>query len=549
MKRVILCVSATLISGVIAYSQALVKASGTGSTGDDVGIDITVDTAGNQYITGYFSGTVDFDPGPETFNLTSQGEIDVFVMKLNTDGNLVWAKQMGGSTSDNGRRIVTDGSGNVYLTGSFSGTADFDPGPGTFNLYSAGSWDIFICKLDADGNLLWVKGFGSNTQEDHGNAIAIDTAGNVYTTGSFKGTIDFDPGSGTANLTADYIDVFVCKLDTSGNYVWADKMGGIATDIGYAITVDATNNVYITGHFRWTNCDYDPGPGVVYLSTYGDSEEFIVKLNADGNLIWAKQLNTGAYNYSYGYGIAVDNSGNVYTTGGFKGTTDFDPGAGTFNMTAGGLTDGFVCKLNSSGDFVWAKILGGCQIDDNANYITLDAAGNVYTTGTFQYIADFDPGAGVYELHAAGSTDVFISKLTSSGSFVWARKLGGTNPDNSYSIAVDAAVNIYSTGVFQGIADLDPGTATYYVTSAGLNDIYLVKLTQTVWNGSISNAWNNPANWNSGLVPANTSNVIIPSGLSRYPIVTGSTEVKSLLVQSGASVTINPDIQLKVTGK
>ncbi|MDP4265503.1 MAG: SBBP repeat-containing protein [Bacteroidota bacterium] len=479
MKSITFTFYACLILTLTASSQTLSWARQMGGTSDDMAFSIAVDAAGNQYITGYFAGTADFDPGPGTFNLTSPGgDVDIFVVKLDATGNFIWAKQMGGSIGDAGKSIAVDASGNVYITGSFSGTSDFDPGPGIFNLTSAGSWDIFICKLNSSGNFLWAKRFGASTQEDHGNAITVDASGNVYATGSFKGTIDFDPGPGTYPLTADYIDVFVLKLDASGNFIWAKKMGGIFTDVGNSIAVDASGNVYTTGYFVAT-ADFDPDPATYYL-VYGTGDEdgFISKLDASGNFVWVKHFSPHTYDNCYSNGIAVDASGNVYTTGSFKGTTDFDPGPGTFNLVANGLNDGFVCKLNSSGDFVWAKKSGGCQEEDYGTSVAVDASGNVYTTGVFQYYADFDPGTGIYELHADGATDVYISKLNASGNFVWAIRLGGTNPDYCYSIVVDASGNIFTAGFFKGTADFDPGTGILNFVSAGGNDIFVSKLNQ-----------------------------------------------------------------------
>jgi hypothetical protein len=351
---------------------------------------------------------------------------------------------------------------------------------------TAGGLDIFICSLDQSGNFKWGKSFGASTDEDQGNAITVDASGNVYTTGSFKETIDFDPGPAAFNLTADYIDVFVSKLDSSGNFAWAGKMGGLFYEYGYGIAADATGNVYITGFFRGLNCDFDPGPGTFYLNTYGDNDEFICKLDASGNFIWAKQFTAPAYYYSDGHSIAVDTSGNVYTAGRFSGTVDFDPGPGTFSMKSTGLNDAFICKLNSSGGFMWAKIVGGCQNQDYASSIALDDSANIYVTGQFSYIGDFDPGPGTFNLTAPGGFDCFISKFTTSGNFVSAIRLGGTSNDHGASIAVDASANIYTTGYFGGVADFDPGPGTLNISSAGGADVFVHKILQRLQQPTLS---------------------------------------------------------------
>ena len=417
--------------------------------------------------------------------------ISVFILSLSfsltsvsTPSAYAWSSAQatvsvfGGSTSDLGYSIAVDSSGNVYTAGSFQGTVDFDPGAGEANLTSAGDRDVFVSKLDSSGNFVWAKGLGG-TAADESNSIAVDSSGNVYTTGSFFSTADFDPGAGTTNLTsAGGAEVFVSKLDSSGNFVWAKGLGGISTDEGYSIGVDSSGNVYTTGYFNGT-VDFDPGAGVTDLTSAGGNDSFVLKLDSLGNFVWAKGL--GGTAADSGRSIAVDSSGNVYTAGYFIGRADFDPGAGQANLTSASGSGGtdrdvFVSKLDSSGNFVWAKGLGGTAADES-NSIAVDSSGNVYTTGFFNGIADFDPGAGEANLTSAGGNDSFISKLDSSGNFVWAKRLGGTSSDSGRSIAVDSSGNVYTTGNFQGTVDFDPGAGEANLTSFGSNDVFVLKLT------------------------------------------------------------------------
>ncbi len=458
----------SMLSGDFAF------AAGIGGTFGDSGSAIATDGLGNVYTTGSFEGTVDFDPGAATFNLTSAGGADIFVSKLDSAGNFVWAKALGGNDFDGGSGISLDGLGNVYTTGYFPGTADFDPGAGTFNLTSAGGTDIFVSKLDSSGNFVWAKALGG-TGFDRGRGISLDGLGNVYTTGYFPGTADFDPGAGTFNLTsAGSTDIFVSKLDSSGNFVWAMALGGTGQDLGNGIAIDGLGNVYTTGFFNGT-ADFDPGAGTFNLTSFGDSDIFVSKLDSAGNFVWAKAL--GGTGQDFGNGIAIDGLGNVYTTGFFNGTVDFDPGAGTFNLTSAGGADIFVSKLDSSGNFVWVKALGGTG-QNYGNGIAIDGLGNVYTTGYFTGTADFDPGAGTFNLTSAGNYDDFVSRLDSAGSFVWAKALGGTGSDIGSGIAIDGLGNVYTTGFFSGTADFDPGAGTFNLTSAGGSDIFVSKLTQ-----------------------------------------------------------------------
>ena len=242
--------------------------------------------------------------------------------------------------------IVLDASGNVYTTGNFVDTTDFDPGPGRFNLISAdGASDIFVSKLDASGNFVWAKNMGGPVSGGgSGYSIALDALGNIYTTGFFEGNTDFDPGAGVFNLTSVSIfaDVFVSKLDASGNFIWAKNMGASGEDFGNSIAVDASG-VYITGDFQGI-VDFDPGTGTNNLTSAGGRDIFISKLDPSGNFLWAE--NTGSTSDDEGQSIAVDVSGNVYATGYFRGTADFDPGPAVFNLTSAGNTDVFIVKLS-----------------------------------------------------------------------------------------------------------------------------------------------------------------------------------------------------------
>ena len=478
-----------------------VWARSIGGTGRAQGNGIVVDAAGDVYFTGWFTETVDFDPGPGTFNLTSLASDDdpfesqsddIFVSKLDSDGNFVWAKSMGNTNIDRGQSIALDDAGNVYTTGFFGGTVDFDPGPGSFNLTSAGTSDIFVQKLDNDGNFVWVRSMG-DTGDDYGNGIAVDAAGNVYTTGSFIGTVDFDPGPQTFNLTSPGTDnIFVQKLNSAGDLVWARSMSGTDIDEGIGIVVDAEGNVYTTGWFEGTT-DFDPGPGSFPLTAAGDLDIFVQKMSSEGDFAWARSMGGGT-GVSRGFGIAVDQVGNVYTTGGFRDTADFGPslGPGNFTLNSAGEMDIFVQKLDDTGNFVWARSTGGTG-DDRGNSVTVDASGNVYITGYFQGTVDFDPGQATFNLTSVGGADIFVQKLNRGGNLVWAQSMGGAGDDHGQSIVVDAAGNSYIAGAFQETADFDPGSGSFNLTSAGSNDIFVVKLDSNgnfVWARSFGDTSN-----------------------------------------------------------
>ena len=262
--------------------------------------------------------------------------------------NLEWAYSSGGNSYDNGRAIVSDASGSIYIIGTFQSTVDFDPSPAFFNLTSNGINDVFIKKMDINGVLIWAVSIG-NTQDDYGHSIALDAAGNVYVTGTFEGTVDFDPGAGTANYTSNGLeDIFTLKLDANGNFVWANSFGGTMSDVSNS--------------------------------------------------------------------IALDGMDNVYTTGKFEGTIDLDPSAGTSNFTSNGASDIFVQKLDAAGSFIWANSIGG-TLGDNSQSIDTDAAGNVFITGLYQGMVDFDPGVATFNVTSAGDFDAFVQKMDPTGGF------------------------------------------------------------------------------------------------------------------------------------
>jgi hypothetical protein len=442
-----------------AYMWA--KQIGT-SNADEAGYAVTTDAAGNIYAAGTFSGTTDLDPGPGTFTASPVGPWDIYLVKLDASGNFVWAKTMGGTANDNPLAITLDAAGNILLTGFFWGTADFDPGPGSATLTSNGDYDIFLVKLDAMGNYVWAKNYGGSGRE-LANAVTLDGSGNIYLTGYFNDTTDFDPGPGTYTLvtTNQWADIYVAKLNASGNLIWAKKMGGTYVDIGRGITVDKDKNVYTAGWFSQT-ADLDPGPASFTFTAFGGDDVFLSKLDSMGNFVWAKQL--GGAGYDHCHAIACD-TGAIYFTGNTELTADFDPGPGVHQLSNGFI---YVSKFSLGGNLAWAKIMeggGGGFYITSGHALKLDAAGNVHVAGVFGNTVDFDPGPYNYNLTSAGSNDAFVLKLTNAGNFICAGSMGGTGIDVANSLALNTAGDMISTGKFVLTADFDPGTGVNNLVS------------------------------------------------------------------------------------
>ncbi|HRH03924.1 MAG TPA: T9SS type A sorting domain-containing protein [Bacteroidia bacterium] len=392
------------------------------------------------------------------------------------------AKSMGGNGLDRSHSIAVAKSGSIYLVGEYNDTADFDPGPATFTLFphpvapifGPPSEDAFITKLDSTGNFRWAFGFAGF---DHGigRSVAVDKNENVYFAGIFTHTIDFDPGPATFNMTStgtgQQYDVFILKLDSGGNFIWAKQFGGNQGDEVLAMTLDDFGNIYTCGIFR-TTADFDPGPNTFNLSVtpgVGYLDAFISKLDANGNFKWAKQI--GGLKNELAFAITSDGEGNVITTGTFQDSADFDPGPLVYNLYAG---RSFISKLDSLGNFVWAKSLSGMN---ESKTVTSDLNGNVIVGGSFYGSCDFDPGVSNYVLNAL-VWDIFITKLDADGSFIWAKGFVGTNTEYQDCITHDAFGNIYAGGRFSSTVDFDPGPATYNLinTNPGASKMYLLKL-------------------------------------------------------------------------
>jgi len=402
-----------------------------------------------------------------------------------------WARTWGGSDNDKGYGVAVDGSGNVYVTGYFQNTVDLDPGSGVDTHTSNGDWDVFLSKFDSSGVFEWARTWGGSDQFDCGISVVADVSGNVYVTGRFRGSVDFDPESGVDNHTSNGVeDVFLSKFDSTGAFKWARTWGAGSGDSGHGVAVDGSGNVYVTGGFSGT-VDFDPGSGVDNHTLNGGDDVFLSKFDPSGAFEWARTWGGGCGDL--GLGVAIDGLSYVYVTGLFGGTVDFDPGSGVDNHTSNGYDDVFLSKFDSSGEFKWARTWGGSDEynGDKGHGVAVDGSGNVYVTGCFEGTVDFDPGSGVDTHTSNGDWDVFLSKFDSSGVFEWARTWGGSGYDRGDDVAVDGSGNVYVTGWFRGTVDFDPGSGVDKHTSNGYYDVFLSKFDSSgafkwacTWGGS-----------------------------------------------------------------
>lgn len=494
------------------------KRGGGPTTYDDDANGVAVDKWGNVFITGFFSGTATFD----NLSVVSAGGEDVFIAKYSNDGDILWLKRAGGngSSGDRGRGIAVDTSGNCYITGSFSGNASFGQVPA----FSAGSTDIFLAKYDSSGNALWVSPAGG-TFGDFGQAVAVDQAGYSYITGFYRGPASFgnivlsaiglsdifiakydaagnpvwaqkagsggnDYGYGISlgkagtcfiagsytgtlsigsNLFSSYggSDVFMARYDAAGNVVWANRAGGSQNDYGICIAADTNNNSYVSGVFQGsaTFGTYSP-------ASLGFNDFFMAKYDSSGNISMFKQAGGTGSGNDIGYGVAVDGSGNILSTGGFYDNAVFDT-LGIISTTPFD-NDGFVAKYDGGGNAVFADGLGGKISGKNiASAITEDISGNKYLTGVLSGTSVF----GIDTLIDAYSR-IFVAKYDASDNFVWAKQTGTGGPQiTPKDIVCDSAGNVYVTGNFsEGTVNFGSIALNCPVTVNNFNnEIFLVK--------------------------------------------------------------------------
>jgi hypothetical protein len=459
------------------------------------GADVVQAIAGydGPVVAGSFSGTVNFDPGSGTFNLTSAGGKDIFVASYDRMGRLLWAKGIGGPGDDEANAIALDGSGNAYVTGDFSGTVNF--GPAT--LTTAGGTDIFIAKFDSSGNVLWARDLGG-PGDDKGLGIGGDGS-YILVTGSFSNTANFDPAATLASsqhtlISAGGTDAFFLKLTTDGTwqpggpnpyntYSWAERAGGPGDDSGTAVTIKSSQSYYFfTGDFSGTaDLSIWQGSSPEYHTSAGGTDVFVTQLGFWGTRAFLQTF--GGPGDDRGTSIALDPNGlgtyqtsYIYVGGFFHGTVDFSGGSGTGNLTSAGGSDAFVARYRyNNGAFVWADLAGG--IGDDATYALYGDYSGVFAAGQYTGTVNFATGGATFDLHDAGQGSAFLWRLDPNGRFTSARGMGGTGPARALAVSGWAG---FVGGSFQGTADFDQGYGgSFPLTSAGGNDGFVAKFMST----------------------------------------------------------------------
>ncbi len=416
--------------------------------------------------------------GPDRCDIALFRQLDFESLERRTmfSADLGFAFDSGSTGDDIGYEIASDNAGNIYITGEFEGTVDFDPGAGVTNLVSNGGSDVFVAKYNDSGELLWAQSLGG-AGNDAGLGITVDSAGKVYVSGNYSGAIDFDPTADTDIKAGGTQDAFVLALDADGSYSWSATFNSTNEVFGYDLEVNAAGDVYVAGGFTGTT-DFDPLFGVVApVVSNGDSDGYLTKLDSTGRVQWVKTF--GNFRDDAILAIDLDSSSNVVMTGFFETIIDMDPGAGTTNLIGGGLGDTFVTKLDDEGNLLWTFAANGTN-DNIGRDIVVDSNDDIIFTGSFEQMITIDPGGAAVNLTSFGGSDVFVTKVSSAGAVVWAKQLGGAADDIAWGVAVDSANNVFIAGEFRGTADFDPDAVSVFnLTATGSYGAFVVKLTVT----------------------------------------------------------------------
>jgi hypothetical protein len=297
----------------------------------------------------------------------------------------------------------------------------------------------------------WSQRFG-DTATDWGNGVSVDASDNVIVTGTFNGTVNFGGGN---LVSAGGADIFVANFSAGGVHQWSQRFGGTGGDFAYAIAVDDSNNVIVTGYFNDT-VDFGGGN----LVSAGGADIFVAKYSAGGVHQWSQRF--GAAGTDWGQAIAVDDSSNVIVTGRYWYTVDFGGG----NLVSAGSADIFVAKYTAGGVHQWSKRFGNIS-RDYGDGVAVDASGNVIIVGSFNSTVDFGGG----NLVSAGGTDIFAAKYNAGGVHQWSQRFGDTSGEEGHAVAVDASSNVIVTGYFTDTVDFGGGN----LISAGITDIFVAK--------------------------------------------------------------------------
>lgn len=424
---------------------------------NDLARDVVYDPVDQViYVTGYFTGTIDFGGGI-TLSSMNVNNHNGFIVKMNLDGTAIWASRIGSSGYAWTTCLALDNNRDLLVSGGYFGTTYFD---GALTLNGTGLYTFFAAKISKDKVWQWTKTMQSGDGASTSEGICVDSNNNAYICCNWNGTLTIN---GISQVSSGNNALGVAKINASGTWSWFIKFdgpGGPGTEVSPTITCDSADNLVVTGYFT------NPMTfGSYSVTSTGGVDIYVAKLNTSGTWLWAK--NAGSTSEDHGLSVVTDPSNNIYVSGKFYGTATFS-GIGA---TSSGYWDGFVLKMDSNGLGIWVATCGSVSSGtERIIKIRLDDEGNIYAIGEFVATATF----GSKQLVAAGGTsDVFVAKLSPAGVWLSAFAAGGTAADYSSSLCVCGNNQIVAVGAFDG--NMNFGSVA--LTSSGTRDIYVAKRT------------------------------------------------------------------------
>ncbi|MFD2523920.1 NHL repeat-containing protein [Emticicia soli] len=418
------CANANIVASTPLSSSFAFKAA---TNSYMLGESIIADNAGNQIAVGSFYGAITFGSTSNSRTLTSLGDYDGFIVKHDKNGSLLWATQIGGSGGNQEiLDIALDNTGNIAVTGYLRYATNFYSTNGGESAYTTSSSyeQIFVAKYNSSGVLIWYKVFSSGGNfHSRGKGVTFDSAGNILSTGNYRGTVAFDGFSLSSTSGTD--DIFTAKHNAAnGNIIWVKTAGsGNNGESGFELVCDASNNVYVLGHYAGTAM-FGESPNTVTFTSRGDIDIFVMKYTASGDFTWAKTAGS-VVEESMG-GITYSAAANaIYICGSYKNALSFGPGLGTNSLTTVGSTsyfNGFLAKYDLNGNILWATRHGNTSSYHNfSGDIDVDANGNPYITGTLQYDSWFYSVNSSDNFYVRGVQygEPFIAKYNAAGALQW----------------------------------------------------------------------------------------------------------------------------------
>jgi hypothetical protein len=435
------------------HAQNYLWAKRAGGSDLDEGKGIATDASGNVITTGYFASPLIAFGNTNLVN-SSTGIYDAYLVKYDSNGNLLWAKKIGDTGSDTGRSVCVDTLGNIIIAGAFSSATLTI---GNTVLTNNGWDDAFIAKFNPNGNLIWAKSFGG-INVDYSNSVSTDSNGNIIFCGSYSSpTCSFD---GTVLNNQGSFDIFLTKLNPSGTILWTKNIGGSFFEVDATVKYLSNGAVVLSGSFASQSLVLEN----TTLNSVGETDIFLAKFSSNGNVIWAKSF--GGSDHDFNSQISIDNNDNIYQTGDF---TSLTMNIGTNSINNSGEYDAYICKFDTNGNELWSKSYGGPGFD-YGNTITIDNNENIFTA--FSYFSS-SLSADNLSFTNNGIGDILLMKLNTDGTIIWAQSIGGTDTETSTNIVTDPQGNLILSGYFSS-QPFPVGSIN--LNNAGSNDIFIIKI-------------------------------------------------------------------------